>query len=91
MQQRTNATVSERNSAVPDTLDVTGYRTELFLRSDASAALLKIINPKQAHTPTLSHTNTGNTDTNEKRNESMCKLKLLAQPGCLLQLISVVS
>lgn len=42
------------NSAVTDTLDVTGYRTELFLRSDESVALLKIIN-LMSKTSTHSH------------------------------------
>lgn len=71
------------NSAGTDTLDVTGYRTELFLRSEASAALLKIINlmsktSTHPHARSNTSTNTGNTDTNERRNESTCKLKSTA-------------
>lgn len=75
------------NSAGTDTLDVTGYRTELFLRSEASAALLKIINlmsktSTHPHARSNTSTNTGNTDTNEKRNESMCKLQSTARAAC---------
>lgn len=68
------------NSAATDTLDVTGYRTEIFLCSEASAALLKInlMSKTSTHPHARSNTNTGNTDTNEKRNESMCKLKSTA-------------